>query len=109
VVDFHKCACKNQEFKSKKRFTIFILKIKEAFTVKLKMISVDYYFRTHQIPKNAENIFQKTFYAEINGALIVFNLQHFGCLIPLVMTLTFSFMTFTTHSRVYIFGVQNVL
>jgi hypothetical protein len=34
--------------------------------------------------------------------LMVFNLQRFGCLIPLVMILTFSFMTFRTHSRVYI-------
>jgi hypothetical protein len=38
-------------------------KIIEAFTVKQKMISVDHYFRSHQTPKNAENI-----YAETNGA-----------------------------------------
>jgi len=38
--------------------------------VKQKMISVDYYFRLHQIPKNSKIIFQKTFYAETNEALI---------------------------------------
>jgi hypothetical protein len=61
VADSHKRACKNEEFKSKKRF---LQKIKEALTVKLKMISVDHYFSHHQTPKNAENIFQKTFYSE---------------------------------------------
>jgi hypothetical protein len=44
-------------------------KIKEAFTVKLKMISADHYIRLHQTPKNVERIFQKTFYAKRNGAL----------------------------------------
>jgi hypothetical protein len=34
----------------------------------LKMISVDHYFRSYQIPENVESIFQKTFYAETNGA-----------------------------------------
>jgi hypothetical protein len=29
---------------------------------------VDYYFRPHQTPENAEIIFQKSFYAETNGA-----------------------------------------
>jgi hypothetical protein len=43
-------------------------KFKVAFTVKLKMISIDHYFRLNQTPKNTENIFQKTFYAETNGA-----------------------------------------
>jgi hypothetical protein len=56
--------CKNEEFKSRKRFTVlktvnYFLKIKEAFTVKQKMISVDHYFRFHQTPKNAKNIFPK--------------------------------------------------
>jgi hypothetical protein len=31
-------------------------KIKEVFTVKPKMISVDHYFRPHQTSENAENI-----------------------------------------------------
>jgi hypothetical protein len=47
----------NQEndfvFKIVSRFA----KIKEAFTVKLKMISVNHYFRPHQTLKNAEIIF----------------------------------------------------
>jgi len=44
---------KMKSFKSEKRFTVLnrFLKIKEAFMVKLKMISVDHYFRPHQIPK----------------------------------------------------------
>jgi hypothetical protein len=66
--------CKNEKFKSGKRFMVFktvnrFPKIKEAFTVKLKMIFVDYYFCPHQTPDNAEIIFYKTFYAETNGAL----------------------------------------
>jgi hypothetical protein len=32
-------------------------KIKEVFIVKLKMISIDHYFRLQQTPKNAKNIF----------------------------------------------------
>jgi hypothetical protein len=47
VVDSHKRACKNEEFKFIKRFTVLktvncFSKIKEAFTVKLKMISVEH-------------------------------------------------------------------
>jgi hypothetical protein len=59
VADFHKHPCKNEEFKFRKRFMIF-LKIKEAFTVKMKMIFVYHHFRLHQTPKNTKNIFQKT-------------------------------------------------
>lgn len=33
------------------------------------MIFVDHYFRPNQTPENAEIIFQKSFYAETNGAL----------------------------------------
>jgi len=55
--EFLQMCVKMKYFKSKKhRF----LKIKEAFTIKLKMIFVDHYFRLHQTPKNVENIFQKT-------------------------------------------------
>jgi hypothetical protein len=73
VTDSHKRACKNEEFKFRKQFTVLktincFPKIKEAFTVKLKIIFVDYYFRGYQTLKNAENIFQKTSYAETNGA-----------------------------------------
>jgi hypothetical protein len=32
------------------------------------MIFVNHYFRPHQTPENAENIFKKTFYAETNEA-----------------------------------------
>jgi len=32
-------------------------KIKEVFTVKLKIISVDYYFSPYQTPQNAKIIF----------------------------------------------------
>jgi hypothetical protein len=65
--------CKNKKFEYRKRFTVLktinsFSKIKEAFTVKQKIISVDYYFRPYQTQKNAENIFQKMFYAETNGA-----------------------------------------
>jgi len=43
---------KNEEFKSKKLFTVFktinrFLKIKKSFTVKLKIIFVDRYFLLH--------------------------------------------------------------
>jgi hypothetical protein len=51
--------------------SVHFSKIKEAFTVKLKMISVDQYFCPHQAPKNAKNIFQKIFYTETNGALFI--------------------------------------
>jgi hypothetical protein len=61
VTDFHRRACKNEEFKSDKLFTVFkivtrFLKIKEAFTINLELISVDYHFLLHQIPKNTKNI-----------------------------------------------------
>jgi hypothetical protein len=62
VADSHKHAYKNEEFKSRNRFP----KIKEAFTVKLKMISVDHYFHPYQTLENVENIFQKIFYIETN-------------------------------------------
>jgi hypothetical protein len=47
--DSHKHACKNEEFKSRKRFTVFktvnrFPKIKEAFMVKLKIISLYHHF-----------------------------------------------------------------
>jgi hypothetical protein len=50
-----KCACKDKEFNFRKRITVFktvnhFLKIKEAFTVKLKMIFIDHYFRSYQTP-----------------------------------------------------------
>jgi hypothetical protein len=62
VADSHKCPCKKEEFKFIKRFTIFktvnrFSKIKEAFTVKLKIISVNHYFRSHQTLKNAKKHF----------------------------------------------------
>jgi hypothetical protein len=44
--------------------------IEKKFMVKLKIISFDHYFRSHQTLKNAENIFQNTFYAETNRSLI---------------------------------------
>jgi len=37
--------------------------------IKLKIIFIDRYFCYYQIPKNAENTFQKIFYAETNGTL----------------------------------------
>jgi hypothetical protein len=65
--------CKEEELNFGKRFTVLKIvnrfpKIKEAFTVKTKMIFVDHYFRPNQTPENAEIIFQKSFYAETNGA-----------------------------------------
>jgi hypothetical protein len=73
VADSHKRGYKNEKFKSRKRFTVFktlnrFSKIEEIFTVKLKIIFIDHYFCPHQTPKNAKNIFQKTFYAETNEA-----------------------------------------
>ncbi len=32
------------------------VRMKEAFTAKLKIIFIDYYFRPHQTPKNFKNI-----------------------------------------------------
>jgi hypothetical protein len=45
-----KRACKDEEFNFRKRFTVLnrFSKIKEAFTVRLKMIFVDHYFRLYQ-------------------------------------------------------------
>jgi hypothetical protein len=67
--------CKEEELNFGKRFTVLKIvnrfpKIKEDFTVKPKMIFVDCYFRPNQTLKNAEIIFQKSFYAETNGALV---------------------------------------
>jgi len=61
VADSHKRACKNEDFKSGKQFTVLnrFSKIKEVFTVKLKMIY--HYFRPHQMPENVKIIFQKNF------------------------------------------------
>jgi hypothetical protein len=47
--------CKDEEFNFEKRFTAFKIvnrfpKIKEAFTIKLKLIFVDYYFHPYQTP-----------------------------------------------------------
>jgi len=69
-----KHACKDEEFNFGKRFTVLKIvnrfpKIKEAFTIKPKMIFVDHYFRFYQTPKNTEIVFKKSFYAETNGAL----------------------------------------
>jgi hypothetical protein len=68
-----KYACKDEELNFRKRFTVLKIvnrfpKIKEAFTVKPKMIFVDCYFHPNQTPENAEIIFQKSFYAKTNGA-----------------------------------------
>jgi hypothetical protein len=50
-----KHTCKNEEFNFEKWFTVLkivnrFLEIKEAFTVKLKKIFVDHYFRPYQTP-----------------------------------------------------------
>jgi hypothetical protein len=50
-----KRACKNEEFNFEKRFIVFktvnrFPKIKETFTVKLKMIFVGHYFCPYQTP-----------------------------------------------------------
>jgi hypothetical protein len=45
------------------------MKIKVEFSVKGKIFSGDYYFTSHQTPKNTKNIFRKSFYGETNGAL----------------------------------------
>jgi hypothetical protein len=75
MTNSHKHAYKSEEFKFIKRFTVFktvnyFSKIKEAFTAKLKIISFNHYFHPYQTPKNAKNIFQKTFYTETNRALV---------------------------------------
>jgi hypothetical protein len=75
MANSYKRACKNEKFKFEKQFTVFINhfpKIKEAFMVKPKMIFIDHYFCPNQTPKNAENVFQKIFYAKTNGALVKF-------------------------------------
>jgi hypothetical protein len=48
-----KLACKDEKYNFEKRFTVFktvnrFPKIKEAFTVKPKIIFVDHYFRPYQ-------------------------------------------------------------
>jgi hypothetical protein len=65
--------CKDEELNFGKRFTVLKIvnrfsKIKEAFTVKPKMIFVDHYFRPYQIPKND----QKSFYTETNKDHLIF-------------------------------------
>jgi hypothetical protein len=50
-----KCACNDKEYNFGKRFMVFktinrFPKIKEAFTVKPKMVFVDQYFRPYQTP-----------------------------------------------------------
>jgi len=50
-----KRACKDKEFNFEKQFTVFktvnrFPKIKEAFMVKLKIISIGHYFRSYQTP-----------------------------------------------------------
>jgi hypothetical protein len=61
VANFHKRACKKEEFKFKKRFTVLnrFSKIKWTFSVKLKIIHVDYYFRLHQTQKKYLKYFLK--------------------------------------------------
>jgi hypothetical protein len=62
--DSYKCVCKNEKFNSRKRFMVFktvnrFPKIKNAFRVKLKIISVDHDFRLHQTPKKCQKYFSK--------------------------------------------------
>jgi hypothetical protein len=50
-----KRACNDKEYNFRKRFTVFktvnrFSKIKEAFTVKPKMVFVDHYFHPYQTP-----------------------------------------------------------
>jgi hypothetical protein len=57
-----------------KRFTLLksvnhFLKFTKHFWSNRNHFPVDYYFRPYQTPENAEVIFQKSFYAETNGAL----------------------------------------
>jgi hypothetical protein len=57
-----------------KRFTLLksvnhFPKFTKYFWSNINHFPVDYYFRPYQTPKNAEIIFQKSFYAETNGAL----------------------------------------
>jgi hypothetical protein len=52
----------NVTLKLEKWFTVLkrgnhFTEIKEDFSVKLKMISVDYYFTPHQTPENTKNNF----------------------------------------------------
>jgi hypothetical protein len=68
--------------KLEKLFTVlkrgnYFTKIKENFLVKLKMVSVDYYFTPHQTPENTKNDFLKLFYVETNGALVLETLTIF--------------------------------
>jgi hypothetical protein len=64
--------CKDDEFNLGKRFTVFkavnrFPKIKEVFMVKMKIISVDHYFRPIAPTKHVK--MPKSFYAETNGTL----------------------------------------
>jgi hypothetical protein len=43
-------------------------KKRKSFWSNRNQFTVDHYFRPYQTPKNAEIIFQKSFYAETNGA-----------------------------------------
>jgi hypothetical protein len=45
------------------------MEIKEVFSVKPKIFSIDYYFLLYQISENTKNIFQKLFYDETNKVL----------------------------------------
>jgi hypothetical protein len=62
VADSHKRTCKNKELNSENKTVNRFPKIKEAFTVKRKMISADHYFRP---PPNTEKMlkifFRKNF------------------------------------------------
>jgi hypothetical protein len=85
IVEFRqsdiKRACKNEEFNFGKQFTVLktvnrFRKIKEVFTVKLKMIFVDHYFSPRPNTVNAEIIFHESFYAETNGALVAYSIAN---------------------------------
>jgi hypothetical protein len=45
-----------------------LLKFTKHFWSNRNHFPVDYYFRPYQTPENTEIIFQKSFYAETNGA-----------------------------------------
>ena len=64
--------------------------IKEDFSVKLKMISVDYYCTPHQTPENTENDFWKSFYVETNGALVCVVIKKNLILVPAISDLWFA-------------------
>jgi len=52
--------------KSVNHFSKFI----KHFLSNRNHFSVDHYFRPYLTPENIETIFQKSFYAETNGALV---------------------------------------